>query len=119
MQVSVRPIQPADHLRWAELWRAYQAFYGVDLPQAVTEATWQRLLDDREPVFGLVAEKDGNVIGITWTPDVRPSGAGRRLLGQGPRKGRTATYTQFSVRRRQLTLHRSHADDELSGDLAV
>jgi GNAT superfamily N-acetyltransferase len=65
MQVSVRPIQPADHLRWAELWRAYQAFYEVELPQTVTETTWLRLLDDREPVFGLVAEKDGTVIGIT------------------------------------------------------
>ncbi len=65
MQVTVRPIQSSDQERWRELWRAYQAFYEVELPQTVTETTWLRLLDDREPVFGLVAEKDGTVIGIT------------------------------------------------------
>jgi GNAT superfamily N-acetyltransferase len=65
MQVTVRPIQSSDQERWRELWRAYQAFYEVELPQTVTETTWLRLLDDREPVFGLVAEKDRTVIGIT------------------------------------------------------
>jgi GNAT superfamily N-acetyltransferase len=101
MQVSVRPVEPDDRLRWGELWRDYQAFYGVDLPQTVTEATWRRLLDDREPVFGLVAEKDGTVIGIThylfhlstWLenqtcylqdlfvdPQSRGNGAGRALI---------------------------------------
>ncbi len=32
MQVSVRPIRTSDQVRWRELWRAYQAFYDVELP---------------------------------------------------------------------------------------
>ncbi len=101
MQISVRPIQSSDQVRWRELWRGYQAFYDVELPPTVTEATWQRLLDDREPVFGLAAEKEGIVIGIThcvfhlstWLenetcylqdlfvdPSARGKGAGRALI---------------------------------------
>ncbi len=51
--MRVVPLQPADHARWMELWAQYQRFYGVALPAAATEATWQRIRSGR--VRGLCA----------------------------------------------------------------
>lgn len=63
--VKVRPVSRSDREEWTEHWRAYQKFYGVELPAIVTDATWNRLHDDAEPVFGLVAESEGKLLGIT------------------------------------------------------
>ena len=64
-----RPIQPADYLAWKPLWDGYNAFYGREgktaLPDEVTQATWQRFFDPNEPVFALVAERDGRLVGLT------------------------------------------------------
>jgi GNAT superfamily N-acetyltransferase len=73
--VIVRLATPADHLAWLDLWRGYQSFYKVDIDAATTAMTWQRLLDDTEPMWGAVAELDGRLLGIvhylthrsTWT----------------------------------------------------
>ena len=50
------------------LWDGYNAFYGrsgvAALPEEIIAATWQRILDPGEPVHGLVAEADGEVVGI-------------------------------------------------------
>lgn len=64
----VREIRPADLTAWQSLWGAYNAFYGREgataLPPEVTRATWQRFFDAGEPVFALVAESRGNLIGL-------------------------------------------------------
>jgi len=65
----VRPIQQADLPAWKPLWDGYNAFHGREgetaLPDEVTQATWQRFYDPNEPVFALVAECDGGLVGIT------------------------------------------------------
>ena len=88
------------------LWQGYNAFYGREgataLPDEVTDATWQRFFDAAEPVFALVAERDGDLVGLTHylfhrsttriemtcylqdlytTPNQRGSGIARALIG--------------------------------------
>jgi GNAT superfamily N-acetyltransferase len=67
--VLVRPIQQQDFAAWKPLWDGYNAFYGrsdaTALPTKVTEATWQRFFDPAEPVFALVAETQGHLVGLT------------------------------------------------------
>ncbi|MEP7060915.1 MAG: GNAT family N-acetyltransferase [Betaproteobacteria bacterium] len=50
------------------LWNGYNAFYGrkdaTALPREITATTWARFLDPQEPVFGLVADKDGELLGL-------------------------------------------------------
>ncbi len=65
----VRPIQQTDVEAWTPLWDGYNAFYGrhgdTALAPAITEVTWQRFFDPAEPVFALVAECDGQLLGLT------------------------------------------------------
>jgi len=67
--ILVRPIQPTDFAAWKPLWDGYNAFYGREgetaLPGEITQATWRRFFDPNEPVFALVAERDGGLVGIT------------------------------------------------------
>ena len=67
--VLVRPIQAGDFPGWKPLWDGYNAFYGrqdgTALAPEVTQATWQRFFDPKEPVFALVAESDGRLVGLT------------------------------------------------------
>ena len=64
----VRPIQPTDRAAWTPLWDGYNAFYGragaTALAPDITRTTWQRFFDASEPVFALVAEKDGALLGL-------------------------------------------------------
>ena len=66
---TVRSIQLTDFPAWKPLWDGYNAFYGREgdtaLPDEVTQATWQRFFDPNEPVFALVAERAGGLVGIT------------------------------------------------------
>lgn len=68
MSILVRDLAEADYSGWKPLWDGYNAFYGrVDataLPDEVTQTTWKRFFDPSEPVFALVAEKDGAIVGI-------------------------------------------------------
>jgi GNAT superfamily N-acetyltransferase len=67
--ITIRPIQESDFEGWKPLWDGYNAFYGraneTALDPAITQATWQRFFDPNEPVFGLVAESEGKIVGIT------------------------------------------------------
>ena len=67
--LTVRDIATTDLAAWKPLWDGYNAFYGrqgpTALPDAVTQATWQRFFDPVEPVFGLVAERDGQLLGLS------------------------------------------------------
>ena len=66
--VVVRGVTAHDRAQWASLWDTYNAFYGrtgnTALPQAVTDTTWHRFLDPAEPVHALVAERDGELVGL-------------------------------------------------------
>ena len=103
MTISVRPLKAEDKSRWLELWNGYLTFYETSLSNKQTELTWKRLMDSNYGVFGLIAEKDGAMVGIThfmfrpstWAPKdycyledlfvdptVRGSGAGRALINR-------------------------------------
>ena len=64
----IRPVQQADFSAWLPLFDGYNAFYGREGPTAlapsITQTTWQRFFDTSEPVFALVAERDGNLVGL-------------------------------------------------------
>jgi hypothetical protein len=47
--VEIRPVTAEDHEAWLPLWKAYLTFYKTELPDYVTQSTWQRFLDSNEP----------------------------------------------------------------------
>ena len=65
---TVRTIEKADFAAWLPLWDGYNAFYGragaTGLPATITQMTWQRFFDAYEPVHALVAERDGELLGL-------------------------------------------------------
>jgi len=66
MSVTIRPLEAGDRADWEARWRNYLIFYEADLPEAQTEATWERLMDPQHDPHGLVAlDEDGRMIGIT------------------------------------------------------
>ena len=98
---DIRPVVSADFNAWLPLWKGYQAFYRVDIDDAVTRNTWARLLDPAEPMHAALAYERGNAIGMvhwiyhrsTWTagdycylqdlyvaPETRGAGVGRKLI---------------------------------------
>lgn len=67
-ELLIRPIARSDYEAWLPLWDGYNSFYGrsgeTALPDAISQLTWERFFDDREPVFALVAERNGQLIGL-------------------------------------------------------
>jgi GNAT superfamily N-acetyltransferase len=76
--VTIRKAEPRDEPRWRALWAGYIDFYRGSVPGATTAATFARILDPASKIHALVAEREGEVIGIcnyvlhdsTW--DTRP-----------------------------------------------
>src|SRR3989442_13241081 len=66
--VDVRRIQSNDFRACNPLWNGYNAFYGRKdepaLRPEIIEMTWQRFFDPNEPVFALVAEFEGRLVGL-------------------------------------------------------
>jgi GNAT superfamily N-acetyltransferase len=61
----VRSILPTDFAQWQPLWAGYNLFYGrPTLPAEITQMTWSRFFDAYEPVHAMVAEKDGQLVGL-------------------------------------------------------
>jgi GNAT superfamily N-acetyltransferase len=100
-ELELRSFAPEHYAAWHPLWRGYQAFYKVDIADAVTQLTWQRLLDAAEPMHGALAFVDGAAVGMVhfiehrscWTrgnyiylqdlfvaSPVRGAGVGRALI---------------------------------------
>jgi GNAT superfamily N-acetyltransferase len=69
--VSVRPATTGDFDAWLPLWRGYQAFYRVDIADAVTRETWRRFHDAGEPMHCALAELDGRVAGLVHVVEHR------------------------------------------------
>jgi GNAT superfamily N-acetyltransferase len=99
--IEIRPIQADERAAWEPLWKGYQAFYQVAIPDETTNVTWARLHDPAEPMDVLGAYVDGRLCGIVhylfhrscWTignycylqdlfvaEDVRNLGVGRALI---------------------------------------
>ena len=68
-ELSVRFVVREDYEQWLPLWDGYNAFYGrsgaTALAPEITRMTWARFFDGNEPVHGLVAESDGQLLGLT------------------------------------------------------
>jgi len=101
-QVLIRPLRAADEADWRRLWTAYLAFYKSIVSEEVYQTTFARLLgDDARDFHGLVAEQDGELVGLVhylfhrhcWRvenvcylqdlyadPSVRGTGIGRKLI---------------------------------------
>lgn len=66
---------PDDEAHWRRLWDAYCAFYATEVPDDVTAGTWARMLTPQSPLFGRIAEWNGEIVGFsisvvhegTWT----------------------------------------------------
>jgi GNAT superfamily N-acetyltransferase len=102
MSITIRPLLSTDKERWLDLYKQYIIFYKSTLPDEQYELTWQRLNSDFN-INGLVAELDGQVVGLahyifrpsTWAendfcyledlftdPAVRGKGVGRALINE-------------------------------------
>jgi len=60
----IRPIGADERAAWEPLWRGYLDFYKSSQTPDVTDITWKRLLDPKEPMFALGAYVDGKLLGI-------------------------------------------------------
>jgi GNAT superfamily N-acetyltransferase len=66
--IQVRAIRREDYDAWLPLWQGYNAFYGRSGETAVapeiTAATWGRFFDAYEPLWALVADEGGALVGL-------------------------------------------------------
>jgi GNAT superfamily N-acetyltransferase len=100
-EIIIRLLARSDRPEWEPLWQGYLAFYKTSVPTDVTDLTFARFFDEAEPMHALVAERDGELVGIvhyifhrsTWTSGpycylqdlftaehARGGGVGRRLI---------------------------------------
>lgn len=118
----IRDPKPADEAAWRRLWSGYVAFYEAEVSEAVTAATWQRLLTPGSNMFGRIAEWQDTVAGFTvsvlhpgsWTltpncyledlfvdPEARGHGLGRALIDDLVRLGRDKGWSRIYWHTRQ------------------
>ena len=101
-EIILRPLVSRDRIQWEPLWQAYLEFYETEVSAEVCDTAFQRLTSSEASEFqGIVAERDGQLIGIAhflvhrflWTiedtaylmdlfvhPDGRGKGVARRLI---------------------------------------
>lgn len=64
----VRFVSRADFPQWLPLWEGYNRFYGrsgeTAVPDEITQTTWARFFDAYEPLHAMVAERDGQLVGL-------------------------------------------------------
>ncbi len=60
----VRAARKGDFAQWEPLWDGYTRFYEREPDAKLTSITWQRFFDPYEPMYVLVAEMDGKIVGI-------------------------------------------------------
>jgi GNAT superfamily N-acetyltransferase len=69
INLTIRPVTIQDYGQWLPLWNGYNAFYGrsgiTAFNPEITKITWARFFDVNEPVYALVAESDGKLLGLT------------------------------------------------------
>jgi len=99
--LEIKAVAEGDFDIWLPLWKGYQRFYEVDIPESVTQETWRRFLDPVEPLHAALAFAGDRALGLahtiyhrsTWTTgdycylqdlfvgdDARGLGVGRALI---------------------------------------
>jgi GNAT superfamily N-acetyltransferase len=123
MSLTIRFVTEQDFAAWRTLWDGYNAFYGrsgdTALPETFTCTTWLRFLDPGEAMHALVAERDGQLLGLAHylfhrsttnpadscylqdlftVPEARGPGVGRALIeavyAQARASGASRVYWQ-------------------------
>lgn len=115
--VEIRAIEHKDFEIWLPLWKGYQRFYEVNIPESVTLTTWARFLDPGETMHAALAMVGEQAVGLVhsiyhrsaWTTsddcylqdlfvaaDGRSSGVGRALIehvyADARRRGASRVY---------------------------
>ena len=115
--VEIRAIEDSDFDIWLPLWKGYQRFYEVSIPEPVTLKIWGRFLDSVEPMHAALAMVGEQALGLvhsiyhrsTWTTsdycylqdlfvadNARGSGIGRALIehvyADARRRGASRVY---------------------------
>lgn len=62
--MKIRFVTPTDFDQWNPLWEGYNRFYERTLASEITKTTWSRFFDSNEPVHAMVAEKEGQLVGL-------------------------------------------------------
>lgn len=60
----IRTVALADLEQWLPLWEGYNTFYERTVAAEVTQMTWSRFFDSYEPVHAVVAELEGQLVGL-------------------------------------------------------
>lgn len=63
-EIGIRPVRPSDWEQWLPLWEGYNTFYERVAAGDMTRTTWSRFFDENEPVHALVAEAEGQLLGL-------------------------------------------------------
>lgn len=117
-EILVRDVSDADYDQWRPLWDQYNEFYGrtgeTALPDSIVQSTWSRFLNPDEPVHCLVAESEGQIVGLAHfvfhrntitientcylqdlfsAPALRGKGIGRSLISEFYERARQAGTT--------------------------
>lgn len=65
---TIRFVTRADFSQWLPLWEGYNKFYDrfgkTALSDEITQMTWARFFDAYEPVYAMVAEDEGRLVGL-------------------------------------------------------
>lgn len=115
--IVIRNATAADEKAWRRLWSRYVAFYEADVPAAVTDVTWRRVLDSGVPLACRLAEMDDGIIAGfsicvhhlgTWTgapvcyledlfvdPPARAAGVGTALIQDLVDRGRALGWSHL------------------------
>jgi len=114
-EITIRSADATDEAGWRRLWAAYLDFYAADISEAVTAATWAKIISDEAPhIGGLLARRSGSgLVGmlnyvihdITWSlkpvcyledlyveETARGEGVGRALIESLAARGREAGW---------------------------
>jgi GNAT superfamily N-acetyltransferase len=65
MQPTIRPLVATDYDAWLPLWQGYLTFYKATLPEVQTRLTFNRLLDETEPMSAFVCLDGTKMLGFT------------------------------------------------------
>jgi GNAT superfamily N-acetyltransferase len=64
VSINVRQIEVEDKSSWQELYLSYLKFYESEPVESSTEILWNRLAKGEPKIQGLVAESNGEIVGI-------------------------------------------------------
>lgn len=137
ISISIRDPAPADEMAWRQLWSQYNAFYEVNIPEAVTARTWQRILDPASSIFGRLGVAGDAFIGFSvsvlhdssWTiapvcyledlfvaPEFRGRGCGRLLIADLVDRAKAAGWARLYWHTRDNNPARRLYDEFASAD---